>query len=258
MSRHAGIRDALAPGAAHGVTLRGSDPQATRLMCSQGQLVWVIMYNIWPKVRVLTPYDNLSNPVVMTEGARGGGICTRAACPCILPLSRPCVTLSCLLIGRRHEIVLHHSRGNSASQRERRRDSRTVPRGRSRWPRRVQNMQRSPDPYWAGAKYDWQRAAITLDPESCCGEAWFVCTQMDVKQTVLAFKHGGNSLGCTLTGVGGDFCSMWAARKKQVKTNSRRRTFFFIGSSQPSAEWGLLLHLKIQMLCFLWFYSRGK
>lgn len=111
MSRHAGIRDALAPGAAHGVTLRGSDPQATRLMCSQGQLVWVIMYNIWPKVRVLTPYDNLSNPVVMTEGARGGGICTRAACPCILPLSRPCVTLSCLLIGRRHEIVLHHSRG---------------------------------------------------------------------------------------------------------------------------------------------------
>lgn len=125
----------------------------------------------WPKVSQykIQEIDNLSNPVVMTKRS----ICSHTACLCILLLSWPCVmsTLSVqlrrLLIGPQCGIVLDQScrkclgtllpsvRGDGEQNRS--------PRGGRRRPCWVPNMQRSPNSYWARAKYDWHRAAITLD-----------------------------------------------------------------------------------------------
>lgn len=79
--------------------------------------------------------------------------------------------------------------GNSTSQRERRQESRTAPRRQSRWPRWVQTMQRSPGFYWPRAKSDWHQTAITLDSRAAGGDTLFICRQINVKQTVLDFKH---------------------------------------------------------------------
>lgn len=79
--------------------------------------------------------------------------------------------------------------GNSISQRERRRESRMAPWRQSQWPHWVQNMQRSPGFYWPRAKSDWHQTTITLDSGVAGGDTLFICRQINVKQTVLNFKH---------------------------------------------------------------------